>query len=159
MSTAVPRFMYVSESYKFCVPERKGYVNFQSLGRERDSSSIFGFQVKLQLPDSLPSPHEAPFWMKVGEAGEAFFVVETDEEVPEELQTSPVMSATDVSPPVSPDFSGREGEGPDGKNNLSATQEPFGRGQGGISITNSPGALQPVSLECYLTNFSVLKLL
>ncbi|GHJ88552.1 hypothetical protein NliqN6_4954 [Naganishia liquefaciens] len=100
-------------------------------------------RVKLQLPDSLPSPHEAPFWMKVGEAGEAFFVVETDEEVPEELQTSPVMSATDVSPPVSPDFSGREGEGPDGKNNLSATQEPFGRGQGGISITNSPGALQP----------------
>jgi phosphatidate phosphatase PAH1 len=35
--------------------------------------------------------------MKVGEAGEAFFVVETDAEVPEELQTSPVMSATQVS--------------------------------------------------------------
>lgn len=35
--------------------------------------------------------------MKVGEAGEAFFVVETDAEVPEELQTSPVMLATQVS--------------------------------------------------------------
>jgi phosphatidate phosphatase LPIN len=35
--------------------------------------------------------------MKVGEAGEAFFVVETDAEVPEELQTSPVMLAASVS--------------------------------------------------------------
>jgi phosphatidate phosphatase LPIN len=35
--------------------------------------------------------------MKVGEAGEAFFVVETENEVPEELQTSPVISAADVS--------------------------------------------------------------
>lgn len=54
-------------------------------------------RVTLTLPDNLPGPgHEAPFWMKVGEAGEAFFVVETDEEVPEELQTSPVINATEV---------------------------------------------------------------
>lgn len=38
-----------------------------------------------------------PFFMKVGEQGEAFFVVETDESVPEELLTSPLMQATDVS--------------------------------------------------------------
>lgn len=35
--------------------------------------------------------------MKVGEAGEAFFVLETEEDVPEELMTSPVVMATDVS--------------------------------------------------------------
>jgi phosphatidate phosphatase LPIN len=31
--------------------------------------------------------------MKVGEAGEAFFVFETDYEVPEEFQTSPILQA------------------------------------------------------------------
>lgn len=31
--------------------------------------------------------------MKVGEAGEAFFVFETEHEVPEEFQTSPIMEA------------------------------------------------------------------
>jgi phosphatidate phosphatase LPIN len=35
--------------------------------------------------------------MKVGEAGEAFFVLETEEDVPEELLTSPVVMPTDVS--------------------------------------------------------------
>lgn len=38
-----------------------------------------------------------PFFMKVGEAGEAFFVVETEEDVPEELLTSPLLGATEVS--------------------------------------------------------------
>lgn len=31
--------------------------------------------------------------MKVGEAGEAFFVFETEHEVPKEFQTSPIMEA------------------------------------------------------------------
>ncbi|RCH96827.1 hypothetical protein CU098_007307 [Rhizopus stolonifer] len=35
-----------------------------------------------------------PYVMKVGEAGEAFFVFETEHEVPEEFQTSPIMEAT-----------------------------------------------------------------
>ena len=62
-------------------------------------SHFRGLQVTLTLPDNLSSENgfKAPVWMKVGEAGEAFFVVETDAEVPEELQTSPVMSATQVS--------------------------------------------------------------
>lgn len=34
--------------------------------------------------------------MKVGESGEAFFVLETTEEVPEDLLTSPVVMASDV---------------------------------------------------------------
>ncbi|CCM00174.1 uncharacterized protein FIBRA_02202 [Fibroporia radiculosa] len=35
-----------------------------------------------------------PFSMKIGEAGEAFFVFETDEDVPEALVTSPILAAT-----------------------------------------------------------------
>lgn len=34
--------------------------------------------------------------MKIGEAGEAFFVLETDEDVPEDLLTSPLLEATKV---------------------------------------------------------------
>jgi phosphatidate phosphatase LPIN len=37
-----------------------------------------------------------PFDMKIGEAGEAFFVLETEEEVPEDLLTSPILGATKV---------------------------------------------------------------
>ncbi|OCH86228.1 LNS2-domain-containing protein [Obba rivulosa] len=35
-----------------------------------------------------------PFPMKIGEAGEAFFVFETDEDIPQDLVTSPVLEAT-----------------------------------------------------------------
>lgn len=41
-----------------------------------------------------------PFNMKVGEAGEAFFVFETDSDVPDDLITSPLLEPTQ---PVSPD--------------------------------------------------------
>ncbi|KAI7858733.1 hypothetical protein BDC45DRAFT_281822 [Circinella umbellata] len=36
-----------------------------------------------------------PYMMKLGEAGEAFFVFETEHEVPEEFQTSPLLEAVD----------------------------------------------------------------
>lgn len=48
--------------------------------------------------------------MKVGETGEAFFVFETDGDVPEDLQTSPLSSpvsnevADDEAPGVSQEF-------------------------------------------------------
>ncbi|KDQ08264.1 hypothetical protein BOTBODRAFT_38096 [Botryobasidium botryosum FD-172 SS1] len=35
--------------------------------------------------------HSIPFDMKIGDAGEAFFVFETDQDVPEELITSPIL--------------------------------------------------------------------
>ncbi|KAG2145770.1 Lipin/Ned1/Smp2-domain-containing protein [Suillus clintonianus] len=35
-----------------------------------------------------------PFNMKIGDAGEAFFVFETDEDIPEDLVTSPLLSPT-----------------------------------------------------------------
>ena len=40
-----------------------------------------------------------PFNMKIGEAGEAFFVFETDEDVPADLITSPILEATNPSAP------------------------------------------------------------
>lgn len=38
--------------------------------------------------------HPIPFNMKIGEAGEAFFVFETDDDVPEDLITSPLLQPT-----------------------------------------------------------------
>ncbi|KAF8213909.1 Lipin/Ned1/Smp2-domain-containing protein [Mycena galopus ATCC 62051] len=38
--------------------------------------------------------HAIPFDMKIGEAGEAFFVFETDDDVPEDLITSPILQPT-----------------------------------------------------------------
>lgn len=87
--------------------------------------------------------------MKVGEAGEAFFVVETDEEVPEELQTSPVISATEVSPAPVPSSPETNDAGQSPKNELSATQQPFGEGQGDISLDRSHEPLQAVSRLSY----------
>ena len=53
-------------------------------------------RVTLRLPNNLPAPHIAPFSMKVGETGEAFFVLETTDDVPEDLMTSPVVMPTEV---------------------------------------------------------------
>lgn len=39
--------------------------------------------------------HRIPFNMKIGEAGEAFFVFETDDDVPEDLITSPLLHPID----------------------------------------------------------------
>ncbi|ORZ17010.1 Lipin/Ned1/Smp2-domain-containing protein [Absidia repens] len=47
-----------------------------------------------------------PYVMKVGEAGEAFFIFETDHDVPEEYQTSPLLDASpnDTKTPEDPPF-------------------------------------------------------
>ncbi|KAH7887336.1 NADH-ubiquinone oxidoreductase complex I [Phlebopus sp. FC_14] len=39
-----------------------------------------------------------PFSMKIGDAGEAFFVFETEEDIPEDLVTSPLLTATGTTP-------------------------------------------------------------
>lgn len=38
--------------------------------------------------------HPIPFSMKIDDAGEAFFVFETDEDIPENIATSPLLEAT-----------------------------------------------------------------
>jgi phosphatidate phosphatase LPIN len=55
-------------------------------------------QVRISVNDE-----RVPFYMKVGETGEAFFVFETEADVPESLQTSP------LSGPVSDDGNGDAG--------------------------------------------------
>ena len=52
-----------------------------------------------------------PFNMKIGEAGEAFFVFETDSDVPDDLITSPLLEPTEPVPtnPVSSGDFGRFG--------------------------------------------------
>lgn len=57
-------------------------------------------RVTVRLPNNLPAPHIAPFDMKVSDTGEAFFVLETEEDVPEDLLTSPVVAAADASRPM-----------------------------------------------------------
>lgn len=42
----------------------------------------------------LVNGKEIPFSMKIGDAGEAFFVFETEGEVPDNLITSPILEAT-----------------------------------------------------------------
>jgi len=42
-----------------------------------------------------------PYHMKIGDAGEAFFVFEADQDVPEDLITSPLLEATQDSPRTS----------------------------------------------------------
>lgn len=38
--------------------------------------------------------HPIPFNMKIGEAGEAFFIFETDDDIPDDLITSPLLEPT-----------------------------------------------------------------
>ncbi|KAF9031796.1 LNS2-domain-containing protein [Hymenopellis radicata] len=57
----------------------------------------------------LVNGHPIPFNMKIGEAGEAFFVFETDDDVPDDLITSPLLQATEdneeaKTDKVEPDF-------------------------------------------------------
>ncbi|KAK7470313.1 lipin Ned1 [Stygiomarasmius scandens] len=54
--------------------------------------------------------HLIPFDMKIGEAGEAFFVFETEDDVPEDLITSPVLKPT--SSEVPPEGSGEDATTP-----------------------------------------------
>jgi hypothetical protein len=52
--------------------------------------------------------HPIPFSMKIGEAGEAFFVFETDSDVPDELITSPLLQPTQPDELSEPDIPTRE---------------------------------------------------
>ncbi|CAK9780119.1 LNS2-domain-containing protein [Cutaneotrichosporon oleaginosum] len=102
-------------------------------------------RVTLRMPNNLPAPHIVPFSMKVSETGEAFFVLETEEEVPAELMTSPVVAAADaddVPPPSHEDFGLTD---PDAEKSL--TQHPFGATEKRVSHeghTDNPSNLPDV---------------
>lgn len=69
-----------------------------------------------------------PFSMKIGEAGEAFFVFETEEEIPESLVTSPILEATKPGETnARSQETGRFGAGPASppvKDSAGSSQEP-----------------------------------
>ncbi|CEP13148.1 hypothetical protein [Parasitella parasitica] len=89
---------------------------------------------------------KVPYLMKVGEAGEAFFVFETNHEVPEEFQTSPILQAlaenrSDVEEPPFLDISERKDEKDDtseqAKDNFDDDDD--GKNDNGVAI---PAELQ-----------------
>ncbi|KAI0080626.1 LNS2-domain-containing protein [Panus rudis PR-1116 ss-1] len=71
-----------------------------------------------------------PFAMKIGEAGEAFFVFETDEDVPDSLTTSPVLAATKPgqsnaqAQPEAGRFGAKSGEEDTSQSQRTSSQEP-----------------------------------
>ena len=69
-----------------------------------------------------------PFSMKIGEAGEAFFVFETDDEIPDNLVTSPILEATKPGQSnAQTRETGRFGAGPASptvKDSAGSSQEP-----------------------------------
>ncbi|KAH9850822.1 LNS2-domain-containing protein [Lenzites betulinus] len=79
---APPRQLTDEETELVCSPFHVRFGKWQVLRPQDKKVDVF---VNGQL---------MPFSMKIGEAGEAFFVFETDEEVPDSLVTSPILEAT-----------------------------------------------------------------
>lgn len=85
-SLPVRPFTFDLENGKYC-----DRVTSRCVESSRNFSAIAhtAAQVKISVNDQ-----PIPFNMKIGEAGEAFFVFETDEDVPEDLITSPILLPT-----------------------------------------------------------------
>lgn len=82
---------YCGPMKRKCVPHIQYSVTIQNF--------LHGFnfvQVQFKVND-VPQNYS----MKLGEGGEAFFVFETSEEIPEDLQTSPLISPATSPPNVS----------------------------------------------------------
>ncbi|KAH7922979.1 LNS2-domain-containing protein [Leucogyrophana mollusca] len=68
-----------------------------------------------------------PFSMKIGDAGEAFFIFETDEDIPEDLVTSPLLQATQPAEDVGVESDRFGAKRPDG--DVTVKVEPKGEMQ------------------------------
>ncbi|KAI0650498.1 Lipin/Ned1/Smp2-domain-containing protein [Trametes meyenii] len=79
---APPRQLTDDETELVCSPFHVRFGKWQVLRPQDKKVDIF---VNGEL---------VPFSMKIGEAGEAFFVFETEEDVPDSLVTSPILEAT-----------------------------------------------------------------
>jgi hypothetical protein len=83
---------------------------------------------------------EAPFMMKVGETGEAFFVFETRGDVPEDLRTSPLVSPTEVQDAnKEPDFLSL-GESQVDATTVTTTPPPTTTGDGDTAVGDEGAA-------------------
>lgn len=75
---------------KFCDLRIRRWTHFQfQVDTSLNPYNFFYSQVNVFVNGNL-----VPFQMKIGDAGEAFFIFETDEDVPEDLVTSPLLEAT-----------------------------------------------------------------
>jgi phosphatidate phosphatase LPIN len=82
-----------------------------------------------------------PFNMKIGEAGEAFFVFETDAEVPEDLITSPILEPTRPSEQNAEIIAGKFGSREPASDGAAQEPEYFDLDAG------APSAQEPSSRE------------
>ena len=83
--------MSASENSLYFGRQKRRFV-YHCLSGSRFSAHHLGYQVEFKV-----NGQETDFAMKLGDGGEAFFVFETTGFVPEEMQTSPL-----VSPSASP---------------------------------------------------------
>ncbi|KAI0375900.1 LNS2-domain-containing protein [Pilatotrama ljubarskyi] len=113
---AAPRQLTDEETELVCSPFHVRFGKWQVLRPQDKKVDVF---VNGEL---------VPFSMKIGEAGEAFFVFETDEDVPDSLVTSPILEATQPGQTnAQARQTGRFGAGapsPQPKATADGTQEP-----------------------------------
>ena len=109
----VQRYTPAGELELACTPFHVRFGKWQILrpGDKRVSSSVLSTRRRAWFLVADPkigvcvqvtvlvNGRPIPFNMKIGEAGEAFFVFETDEDVPADLITSPILEATNPSAP------------------------------------------------------------
>lgn len=86
LSSHAPHFTLDSANGRSCAQGRRRCVYGLQI---RGSGVLNELQVKVSV-----NGHTIPFDMKIGEAGEAFFVFETDDDVPADLITSPILQPT-----------------------------------------------------------------
>lgn len=122
------------------------HVRFGKFSLLRPSEKKVEFRVHDEKQD---------FAMKLGEGGEAFFVFETSDTIPEDLQTSPLVSPTS-SPPLSvedPSNSGlQEPDFLDISTEIARPGARRGSRPGPAPLHTSAGLRRPGTIgRCYIT--------
>ncbi|PVU94635.1 hypothetical protein BB559_002945 [Furculomyces boomerangus] len=70
-----------------CSPFHVRFGKLQLLRPSDKTASFINYSVEIIVNDQ-----KADFYMKLGESGEAFFVLETDGDIPSDVETSPIIS-------------------------------------------------------------------
>ncbi|EPS37002.1 hypothetical protein H072_9395 [Dactylellina haptotyla CBS 200.50] len=88
----------VSKTYNSINPATlSGAIDVIVVEQENGDLACSPFHVEFRV-----NGHKTGFPMKLGEGGEAFFVFETTSDIPEDLQTSPLVSPASSPRPMSP---------------------------------------------------------